>query len=538
MKKIITLLLTLAFLCSLGAVTAEEEQRTLTVLCPVSALVENYDTNDFIVWLEEQTNIDVEWIQVPSTSWEDKISAIIMSGDLPDVISYGGKYSGVRTTLQQYANEEIIIPLDDLIEKYGVHTKQMFEEQPGLDTMIALEDGHIYSLCSYSDIIHCNWSSRMVINDEFLKALDMEKPTTLDEFYDYLVGVRDNDVNGNGDPNDEVPYVALNNWGGDPYTFLMNSFIFYDGRNITKLDIDEDGNIYSVLDQDAFREGLAFMNKLYDEGLIYEGSLSMDATTTRALGESGEGYAIIGCVTGTGIYAGVQGGTIYPQYSGLAPLEGYTGLRQTPYYRYVNAREGAWMITTACENPELAFELGDFLLSYDSTMRLRKGAYGKCWTDAEEGQLTIDGRQATFVELIPYSSEVQNSHLDNDLMFYETRNVFLDDRAFEQGSDLWSAENLQFWLSETTKEYYMPYGKEVLPSVAIPSALVDEYSVISTDLKTYYTEWMAAFLNGEADIEDDAVWEEYKQGLYDMGLERFVEIYLEAYEASPLKWGA
>ena len=152
--------------------------------------------------------------------------------------------------------------------------------------------------------------------------------------------------------------------------------------------------------------------------------------------------------------------------------------------------------------------------------------------------MTIDGRQATFVELIPYSSEVQNSHLDNDLMFYETRNVFLDDRAFEQGSDLWSAENLQFWLSETTKEYYMPYGKEVLPSVAIPSALVDEYSVISTDLKTYYTEWMAAFLNGEADIEDDAVWEEYKQGLYDVGLERFVEIYLEAYEVSPLKWGA
>lgn len=436
MKKLVTLLLMLALLCSMGIATAEDEARKLTVICPVSAMVEDYDTNYFIVWLEEQTNIDVEWIQVPSTSWADKISATIMSGNIPDVISYGNSYGGVRPTMQQYANEGIIIPLDDLIEEYGVYSKIMFEEQPGLDDMIALEDGHIYSLCTYSDIIHCNWSSRMYINDEFLKALNMEKPTTLDEFYDYLVGVRDNDVNGNGDPSDEVPYVAMPNWGGDSFTFLMNSFIFYDGRNITKLDIDEEGNIYSVLDKDAFRDGLAFMNKLYDEGLIYEGSLTMDATTTRALGESGNGYAIIGCQTGTGIYAGIQGTEVYPQYSGLSPLEGYTGLRQTPYDRYVNAREGAWMITSDCKNPELAFELGDFLLSYDSTIRLRKGAYGEYWTDAEEGQLTIDGRSARFVELIPYGNDVQNSYIDNDLMFYETRNVFLDDRAFEQGSDM------------------------------------------------------------------------------------------------------
>lgn len=60
------------------------------------------------------------------------------------------------------------------------------------------------------------------------------------------------------DPGDEVPYVAMGNWGGDLYTFIMNSFIFYDGRATEKLDITEDGNIYSVLDQDAFREGLKF----------------------------------------------------------------------------------------------------------------------------------------------------------------------------------------------------------------------------------------------------------------------------------------
>lgn len=540
MKKLVSILLTLILLLSLGAATAEGT-KTLTVMCPVSARVENYDTNAFILWLEEQTGIDVEWIQVPITSWADKLSAVMMSGDLPDVISFGSCYGSeyqIRQNLARWAEEELIIPLNDLIEEYGVYSTKMFEEQAGLDSMVALSDGNIYALPTYSDIIHCNYSSRMWICDTFLEALGMDYPTTLDEFYDYLVGVRDNDVNGNGDPGDEVPYVALGNWGGDLYTFIMNSFIFYDGRATEKLDIAEDGTIYSVLDQDAFREGLKFMNKLYEEGLIYEGSLSIDSSGANALGESGEGYAIIGCITGTGNSAGVTGSDVYHQYTPLSPLTGPTGLRQSPWYRYVNVREGAWIITSACEDPVTAFQLGDFMLSYDSTMRLRKGEYGVCWTDAEEGELTFDGRPAVFKELIPYGNEVQNSHLDNDLIFYETRNVFLDDRAFAEGSDLYSAENVQFLISEAAKNYYEPYGREVLPTVDIPGEDLDEYNILAVDLKTYYTEWMASFLNGEADIEDDDVWAEYTTGLYDIGLERFVEIYTNAYEISTLKWGA
>ena len=67
--------------------------------------------------------------------------------------------------------------------------------------------------------------------------------------------------------------------------------------------------------------------------------------------------------------------------------------------------------------------------------------------------------------------------------------------------------------------------------------MLDEYSTITTDMNTYYKEWMAHFLIGEADIKDDATWEEYVQGLKDLGIERYLEIYNKAYEASPLKWG-
>lgn len=538
MKKLLPLLLTLALLASVfPTVGLAEEPKTLTVMCAVSSIVEDYDTNAFILWLEEQTGVDVTWIQVPSESWEDKVSTVMLSGNLPDVIC-SGNLATSKATQMLWAEEGLILPLDEMIEAYGVNTKRMFEEQPGVDSMVKLDDGHVYALPTYSDIIHTNYSSKMFINDKFLETLGMEKPQTLDAYYDYLVAVRDQDVNGNGDPNDEVPLYTFDNWGGDLYTFLMNCFIPYDGRAKSRVDIDENGKIYSILDTDAFREGMSFISKLYEEGLIYEGALSGDVAGCRALGESGNGVAVIGSHTGSGNYGGLTGGDMYHQYSALAPLEGPTGLRQTPWYRYVNVREGRWMITSACKDVQTAFELGDFLYSYDSTMRLRHGKFGESWVAAEEGQMTIDGRQATFVEKIPYSSEVQNLHLDNDLMFYETRGIYLDDGAFGlETDDLYAGVNMQWFMSETTKENYVPYGREVVPAVTVPADLQDEFNVIEVDMDTYVKEAMASFLVGETDIDDDGVWGEFKQGLYDIGLERYVEIYNIAYEASVLKWG-
>ncbi|MGI6671768.1 MAG: extracellular solute-binding protein [Christensenellales bacterium] len=533
MKKLVALLLSLFMLVSLGTALAEEQvSKTLTVLHPKSPLVEDYDTNAFILWLEETTGIDVNWMQIPASSFADKVNAIIMSGDLPDVINWPHM---PRTIQQQWADEGIIIALDNLIDEYGVHTKRLFEEQPGTDDFIRLADGKIYAMPTYSDIIHVNYTNRFFINTEFLAALGMETPTTLDEFYKYLVGVRDQDVNGNGDPSDEIPMAAMANWGTDQFTFIMNCFLFYDFKN--PIDIDENGVIHSVLDNDAFREGLTFMNKLYEEGLLYE-NVNLDSKGVVALGESGDGYAIVGCHPGTLASGGVEGGEIYHQYEAISPLEGPSGLRQTPWYRYVNIREGAWMITSACDDVQTAFELGDFLYSYDSTMRLRHGEFGTSWVLPNEGELTIDGRQATFKELIAYSSDVQNLHLDNDLMFYETRGVFLDDGVFGAiSTDLKDAINRQWLMSENTKKYMVPYGREVVPTVTIPSDMLDEYSTITTDMNTYYKEWMAHFLIGEADIKDDATWEEYVQGLKDLGIERYLEIYNKAYEASPLKWG-
>ena len=55
-------------------------------------------------------------------------------------------------------------------------------------------------------------------------------PTTTDELRTVLEAFRDQDANGNGDPNDEIPYSGLiNYWRSRPGAFVMNAFIYDDG---------------------------------------------------------------------------------------------------------------------------------------------------------------------------------------------------------------------------------------------------------------------------------------------------------------------
>ncbi|HCR39403.1 MAG TPA: hypothetical protein DIW41_00735, partial [Lachnospiraceae bacterium] len=53
---------------------------------------------------------------------------------------------------------------------------------------------------------------------------------------------------------------------------------------------------------------------------------------------------------------------------------------------------------------------------------------------------------------------------------------------------------------------------------------IDRYSDISTALEDYYNQQQALFVTGEADVDDDAQWQAYVDGLYSLGLEDWVKM--------------
>src|SRR5690606_24602348 len=100
----------------------------------------------------------------------------------------------------------VFIPLNDLIDQYAPNLKKLLDENPDIRAGMTMPDGNIYGMPTIYD---ANFPSVLVgsklwYNEDWLAEIGMEEPQTVDEFYDYLVAVKNTDLNGNGQQ-DEIP---------------------------------------------------------------------------------------------------------------------------------------------------------------------------------------------------------------------------------------------------------------------------------------------------------------------------------------------
>lgn len=70
--------------------------------------------------------------------------------------------------------------------------------------------------------------------------------------------------------------------------------------------------------------------------------------------------------------------------------------------------------------------------------------------------------------------------------------------------------------------------KEPLPIMSFTNDQLNEIATIRSDIETYVEEMKAKWITGQSDIENE--WEEYQNILKKMQVDRYVEIYQEAYD--------
>ena len=128
------------------------------------------------------------WEQVRS-GWEEKKNAILSSGDVPDVF-----LGGAITDADISAYPELFLPLNDYVEEQAPNVMRMFEEKPDTRMLAVFTDGNIYGLPSVK-FHRPDSTSMMMINQDWLDALGLETPRTLEEFRDVLRAFRDGDPN-------------------------------------------------------------------------------------------------------------------------------------------------------------------------------------------------------------------------------------------------------------------------------------------------------------------------------------------------------
>ncbi len=104
----------------------EGKKSTLKILVKGSASVEDFATNDFTKWLEEKTNVHIEWEVAPEKSANEKLNLVLSSGDYPDVIMGFGVSP---TQMMIYGNQGVFLPLNDLIDKHGVEIQKNVQSE-------------------------------------------------------------------------------------------------------------------------------------------------------------------------------------------------------------------------------------------------------------------------------------------------------------------------------------------------------------------------------------------------------------------------
>ena len=499
-----------------------EEKMTITAFISAGSFVDDYQDNDFTRYIEEKTNIHLE-LDAPATEATQKRNLLLASGDYPEV--FIANFS--KSEQQFYGSQGVFLPLNDLIDQYGVNTRKAFADYPLVKENMPTPDGKIYALPDINDCFHCQYAQKMWIYRPWLEKLGLEMPTTTEEFKDVLIAFRDRDPNGNG-IKDEIPLSgAVSGWFSGVDGFLMNSFVYSHG-NLTEGELRmylDRGKITAAFAQPGWREGLRYMNDLYSKGLLSGDSFIQDSNQYLQLGENPD-VVLLGAGTAghNGVFTQFHGESgRWLDYIVVPPLEGPDGKR---FARYdpVYGSWSAWSITDKAVNPEAAFRLGDAFYELDMMLHSTHGREGIEWVLAEPGEIGINGRQAIWKALVPYGAGGRKS-------WWDQGGPQVQSADFRLGKVKDEGTILDEILYEETRDKMAPYRPNldmIVPPLSFDEEVAAEVVDLKSTLGAYMKEMLARFTIGDADIETG--WDDYLAELDNIGLPRYIELMQEAYD--------
>lgn len=217
---------------------------------------DDINNNKLVRLLREWSGYNVTYETLPKDNVQQRISVILASGDVPDILWIPGKADYFKLA-QQGAFE----PLDDLVEQYIPNLEKIFSKEE-LDA--ARYNGVLYAIPHRSAQ---KVGNGVLIRTDYFEELGIEDPTTLEELYEAMKIIRD--------AKGIAPFTAA---ASNPGAF-MGAFTPYAGAfGVSTTTLMKDGKLEFSWLQPEYRDFLATMKQWYDEGLIdQEFAINKDA---------------------------------------------------------------------------------------------------------------------------------------------------------------------------------------------------------------------------------------------------------------------
>lgn len=485
----------------------------------------NYMTDHLSELLGGKVVVDV-W---PSADAETKLTLMVTSGNkLPDILTFGATTWSTRNT---YADAGALLNLDEYFERGSGYSDAFYKrcEEAGFDADNVLNqirsiDGSLYAFPQSDQKLPNIYCNRAYMNQDFLDALGLEAPKTIDELTEVLKAFRDGDPNGNGIA-DEIPLTGTKDWNGNgnALVWLQNMFVYFSASDYRYDRLDNtDGKLDYVFDRDEYREFLKYVNMLVSEKLLDMASFTQDTSTMRKALQAD--VQTVGMMCGSANGFGKNLGSWQP----IEQPKGPTGLQQVTYWPQNIG--SVWVITADCENPEAAVRLG--MLGYigdELGLIARFGEPDVDWRYAEEGE------ESVFKEIglkphikcinVTWGTVANKSWQNNIIPYLSDEETHIE--VFD-GNELYGERLHGRSVSMNMK--YGPDKSAVLAGVIhYTEEEQDDWDEMRTALKTYVQEATNLFCVGQLDPNSDADWQNYLDELNNLQYKEILAVDNEAY---------
>lgn len=464
--------------------------------------------------LAEMTGVSIEWINPSVTDQDTQLNLLLASQNLPDMIFYDwqSSYSG---GLAKAVTDEIAIPLNDLIDEYAPNFKNLLEENPELKKQISLDDGTIAMFPSARTDPRVRIWFGPQIRQDWLDNLGLDMPQTIDDWYNVLKAFKEQDANGNGDMDDEIPFVAA---GASSLSSYLLSFAGAYGLVRDTFCVKNGKVVYSPAEAE-YKDFLAEMAKWYEEGLIDSDFAAMDGTSVKSLITTDVAGAYFGSLAGNlGGYNTVLK-EVYPeaQIVGAPWVTSTDGNAYQQEAQHAQAFTGAGtIVTTACEDPVMAVKWLDEHYSEKGTLLMTFGIEGVSYEMVNGEPVLTDeilnnpSGLSYDIALAQYSMKPNTAEaMDDTYAIYSQYNLQSD--VQREANNLWAEGDLSI----------------IMPPVSMTADESAEYSKIMNEITTYTSESIVKFIMGQIDINE---FDAFVQSLKDMDLDRAIEIQQTAYD--------
>lgn len=221
----------------------------------------NYYTDWIKAKVLEELNIGVTFVAVSRWEETDQLNNLMAAGTAPDIcMTYSGDLAN------NYRDLGGLVELSQYIESHLPNLKEFLGPDlalPGRDMIYRNMDtttGEVYSIPARRMQVA---QVSTFIRKDWLDKLGLGLPTTTQEFYDALVAFKEQDPGGVG-ANNVVPFTMTSDVRWRAST-ILESFVDPDLST-------EERWVNTVIDRQyllpGYKEGVRFLNKMYNDGLI------------------------------------------------------------------------------------------------------------------------------------------------------------------------------------------------------------------------------------------------------------------------------